>query len=88
MALKRKGDEEDDDVTSIPWDGQYGPEPPKEMPEGGSGGMGVGAVKGVVQWSQDDGAVGAGAAGTSISADDGRPKFVVRAVMSGGGGSG
>lgn len=103
MAVKRKGEDEEDDVTAIPWDGQYGPETPKETAEGdgppppassssiAGGGGGSGGIHGVVQW--EDGAVGGGGgvggrAGESGDGQHKKPKLHVRAVVTGGGGSG
>ena len=58
LANKRKGEDEEEDITANPWDGRYGPEPPEETVQHQPQGLGVGvhSVQGVVQW--EDGAVG------------------------------
>lgn len=65
LANKRKGEEEEEDITANPWDGRYGPEPPEEtvqhQPHGQGLGVGVHSVQGVVQW--EDGAAAGGSEG-------------------------
>lgn len=78
VVVKRKGEEEEEDVTGIPWDGQYGPDPPKDTAEGG----GVGGIQGVVQWEEATGA--AGGAGEGENGASKKQKVVVRAIMGGG----
>lgn len=58
MSGKRKSEEEEEDITTNPWDGRYGPEPADETVQNAPQGLGVGvhSVQGVVQW--EDGAVG------------------------------
>lgn len=90
LANKRKGEEEEEDITANPWDGRYGPEPPEEamehLPQGL--GLGVHSVQGVVQW-EDGGAAAAGGGGSSEAGGGGggAPKKI-RAVIGGGGGGG
>eukprot|EP00752_Nemacystus_decipiens_P001742 g1685.t1 len=61
LANKRKGDDEEEDITANPWDGRYGPEPPEETVQHQPQGFGVGvhSVQGVVQW-EDAAAASAG----------------------------
>lgn len=80
QALKRKGEEEEEDITSIPWDGQYGPEPPKDAGDG----EGLGGDLRVHHW--EEGAVG-GSLGGGDEGSAKKTKIVFRTVV-GGGGSG
>lgn len=75
--MKRKGEEEEEDITAIPWDGQYGPEPPKDAGDG----EGLGADS-RVHHHWEDGALGGGDEGSAK-----KTKIVFRTVL-GGGGSG
>lgn len=80
QAVKRKGEEEEEDITAIPWDGQYGPDPPKDAADG----EGLGAEMRVNHW--EEGAMGGGLGG----GDEGsakKSKIVFRTVV-GGAGSG
>lgn len=85
QPLKRKGEEEEEDITANPWDGRYGSEPPEEAmdhhPKGF--GLGVHSVQGVVQWGEDGGAAGGGG-GEAGGGGSGGPKKIKMVV---GGGS-
>lgn len=85
IGQKRKADEddEDDDITAIPFDGQYGPEPPRETSDSieGSSMNRVGKSSPIPspshQWEEEGAVVeGRGIGDTEAAAK--RPRLVVR----------
>lgn len=85
QALKRKGEEEEEDITANPWDGRYGPDPPEETMEHQPQGFGLGvhSVQGVVQW-EDGGSSGGGGGGSDATGSaGGAPKKIKTVVRSG-----
>lgn len=77
--MRRKGEEEEEDITANPYDGRYGPDPPEEAVGPQGLGVGVHSVQGVVQWDDGGGAGGGGEAGGG----SGGPKKI-RTVIGGG----
>ena len=81
MTGKGKEEEEDEDITTIPWDGQYGPEPPKESGEG-EGNESAKSI-GVVQWKEPS-VAGAGGAADGEGPPAKKQRVDLRAVIEGG----